>query len=210
MSITFTGSWGTLASGKTYTAITVEPVGFDVGNSTLEINLAEVIIKRVGNPVGVDTIMYDTFSTEQTNGNSLTSFQNQYQIEPDATNVLIAFPDGSDLISVNEDIQSFRLRLNNEDMTDREIDVDSPLYYDRLNMTFGNMGYRLKNLHQNCGASDKDYNDAYDQTEVKTVLIANPLFQTDREKYLQVNIDAQGGGVKKLSLFKIRPRTISF
>ncbi len=210
LEITFTGSWGNLAVGKTYTGITVVPVGFDVGNSTIEINLAEIVIKRVGNPVGVDTIMYDTFSTEQTNGNSLTSFQNQYSVEPDATNVLIAFPDGQDLISVNEDINSFRLRINNEDATDREIDVDSPLYYDRLNMTFGNMGYRLKNLHQNYGASDKVYDDAYDQTEVKTTLIANPLFQTDREKFLQVNIEAGGGGVKKLSLFKIRPRTISF
>ena len=210
LNITFTTNWGNLASGKEYTNITVEPVGFDVPNSTIEINLAEIIVKRVGNPVGVDTIMYDTFSTEQTNGNSLTSFQNQYQVEPDATNVLIAFPDGSDLISVNEDINSFRLRINNEDATDREIDVDSPLYYDRLNMTFGNMGYRLKNLHQNYGASDQDYDDAYDQSEVDTVLIANPLFQTDREKYLQVNIEASGGGVKKISLFKIRPRTISF
>ena len=210
LEITFSSPWGNLASGKTYTGIVLTPTEFDVANSTIEINLAEVIIKRVGNPVGVDTIMYDTFSTEQTNGNSLTSFQNQYQIEPDATNVLIAFPDGSDLISVNEDIDSFRLRLNNEDLTDREIDVDSPLYYDRLNMTFGNMGYRLKNLHQNYGSSDKDYDDAYDQTEVKTTLLANPLFQTDREKFLQVNIDAQGGGVKKISLFKIRPRTITF
>tara|TARA_Y100000385_G_C13092910_1_gene639724 strand:- start:938 stop:2410 length:1473 start_codon:yes stop_codon:yes gene_type:complete len=210
LELTFTGSWGNLAVSKTYTDITVVPEGFDVPNSTLEINLAEVIIKRVGNPVGVDSIMYDTFSTEQTNGNSLTSFQNQYSVEPDATNVLIAFPDGQDLISVNEDIQSFRLRVNNEDCTDREISVDSPLYYDRLNMTLGNMGYRLKNLHQNYGASDKDYDDAYEQTAVKTTLVANPLFQTDREKFLQVNIEAQGGGVKKLSLFKIRPRTLAF
>ena len=211
LALTFSDAWGTLAGTETYTGITVAPAPFNVAQSTIQINLAEVVIKRVGNPVGVSQIEYDTFSTEQTNGLKLTSFQNQYQVEPDATNVLIAFPDNStDILSSNANISSFRLRINNEDATDRPVDVDSPLYYDRLNMTFGNMGYRLKNLTQNYGASSvKNYDDVYDQASADTLVVANPLFQTDREKYLQVNIDGTGNGVEKLTLFKIRPRTIA-
>tara|TARA_S200002703_G_scaffold65493_2_gene56573 strand:- start:8204 stop:9691 length:1488 start_codon:yes stop_codon:yes gene_type:complete len=212
LSINFNSSWGSLASGKTYTDIDVKPAEFDVAKSSLEINLAEIVLKRVGNPVGVDQIDYETFSTEQTNGLSQTSFQNLYQCEADATNVLIAFPDAeTDIISSNNDINSFRIRINNEDATDREVTVDDPLYYDRLNMTFGSMGYRLKNLTQNYGNSTtNDYGSVYDDAETKTVVIANPLFQTEREKQLQVNIEAGGGGVKKLTLFKQRPRTMVF
>jgi len=216
LKISFTESWGNLAVGKTYTDISLIPYYKDASTPTtinvatsVEVNFAELVIKRVGNPVGLDEIRFDTFSTEETNGLGLTSFQNQYQIEPDAKNVLIAFPtDNSDLISVNRQISSFRLRLNNLDMTDRPIVYESPLYYDRLNMTLGNMGTRLKLLSENMGQDTSDWGSVYDNIETQTTVIANPLFQSEREKYLQVNIDAVGAGVKKLTIFKQLPRVI--
>jgi len=210
--ITFNSSWGNLVAGKEYSDVTLTPESFDVNSSTIEINMAEIVIKRVGNPIGVSQIAYDTFSTEQTNGNGLLSFQNQYQVEPDATNLLIMFPDDqTDIISHNLDIESFRLRINNEDATDREIRRYTPLYYDRLNMTMGSMGFRLKNLTENYGISNENnyqavYNDSTSGTN--TLLIANPLFQTQREKFVQVNIEATGQGVRKMTIFKQRPRVL--
>ncbi len=207
LKISFTESWGNLAVGKTYSDISIVP--YDTVTSEVEVNFAELVIKRVGNPVGLDEIRFDTFSTEETNGLGLTSFQNQYQIEPDAKNVVIAFPDdGTDLISSNQDINSFRLRLNNLDMTDRPVVYESPLYFDRLNMTFGNMGSRLKLLSENMGQDTTTWTSVYDNAATQTTVIANPLFQSEREKYLQVNIDASGNGVKKLSIFKQLPRVI--
>lgn len=207
LKISFTQPWGNLAAGKTYSNIRMTP--YSAVTSAVEVNFAELVIKRVGNPVGLDEIRFDTFSTEETNGLGLTSFQNQYQVEADAKNVLIAFPDdGTDLISRNRQIASFRLRLNNLDLTDRSVDVESPLYYDRLNMTFGNMGSRLKLLSENMGQDTPDWANVYDNSETQTTVIGNPLFQSEREKYLQVNIDATGAGVKKLTIFKQLPRVI--
>lgn len=217
LKISFTENWGTLASGKTYSDIEVIPYYKDAVTPTtinveadLAVNFAELVIKRVGNPVGIDMIQYDTFSTEETNALGLQAFTNQYQLEGDSKDLLIAFPDDdTDLVSVNNDITSFRLRLNNQDLTDREVNVDEPLYYDRLNMTLGNMGESLKNLTQNTGEPDeKDWGDVYDQNALDVVSIMNPLFITEREKYLQLNINAGGGGVKKLTLFKHLPRTL--
>jgi hypothetical protein len=210
--ITFNNSWGNLVAGKQYTDVTLTPESFDLNASTIEINMAEIVIKRVGNPAGVSQIAYDTFSTEQTNGNGLNSFQSQYQVEPDATNLLIMFPDEqTDIISHNPNINSFRLRINNEDCTDREIQKYSPLYYDRLNMTMGSMGFRLKNLTENYGISNEnDYGQVYDgfYSGTQSLLIANPLFQTDREKFVQVNIESGGSGVRKMTIFKQRPRVL--
>jgi hypothetical protein len=212
--ITFTESWGNLASGKEYSDIAVVPyykTGSTINvSASMDVNYAELVVKRVGNPVGVDMINYDTFSTEETNGLGQTSFQNQYQIEADAKDILVAFPnDESDLISANNDINEFRLRLNNQDLTDRPVEVDEPLYYDRINMTLGNMGESMKNLQQNYGnTAEKTWSDVYDKTNFDVVSIMNPLFITEREKYLQLNIEAGGNGVNKMTLFKHIPRTI--
>ena len=209
LQITFTENWGNLASGKTYSDITLVP--YTTVTTAVEVNFAELVIKRVGNPVGLDEIQFDTFSTEETNGLGLSSFQNQYQIEADAKNVLICFPNNeSDLISSNDDIDDFRLRLNNLDLTDRPVEVSEPLYYDRLNMTLGNMGYKLKLLSENMGLTDaNNWADLYTQDAADTVVIANPLFQSERDKFLQVNINAGSNGVNKLTLFKQLPRVVS-
>jgi len=208
--ITFSESWATVAGGQSYTDIELTPI--QIQSASVEVNMAEIVVKRVGNPVGIDEIQYDTFSTEETNANQLQSFQQQYQVEGDAKNVFIVFPDAStDLLSVNGDITDFRLRLNNQDLTDRSVDVDSPLYYDRVNMTLGNMGETTKNLIQNVGSTfQSTWSDVYTIAGIKSVFIANPLFITDREKYLQVNINApSGNGVEKMTIFKQIPRTIS-
>ena len=208
LNITFTESLLTLGGAETLTAIKLVP--YATTTASMDINFAELVVKRVGNPVGIDQINYDTFSTEETNGLGLKSFQNQYQIEADAKDVVIGFPnEDSDLISCNNDIESFRLRLNNQDLTDRLVEVDSPLYYDRVSMTLGNMGESMKNLTQNYGDQDAtDWADVYAKTDFDVVSVMNPLFITEREKYLQLNINATGNGVNKITLFKHLPRSI--
>ena len=137
------------------------------------IDSAEIVLKTVASPQGIDEIRYDTFSTEQTNGNGLTSFQHQYQVEPEATNVIIMFPTSNargDLISNNNEIDSWRLRLNNDDLTDRSVEQNSPLSYDRKAMTFANMGSKLKNLQQNNGSpSETDWENVYNRAANSTL-----------------------------------------
>ncbi len=209
--LTFDEAWG--AAGVTsYTVISVDTV--DIASASVSLDTAEIVLKTVASPQGIDEIRYDTFSTEQTNGNKLTSFQHQYQVEPEATNIAIMFPTSNargDLISNNNNINSWRLRLNNDDLTDRSVDKDTPLSYDRKAMTLANMGSKLRNLQQNNGCpSSTTWNEVYDRTVNNTTIITNPLVQTQNEKLLQVNIEAGGDGVEKLVLFKQLPRVFSY
>mgnify|MGYP003647322531 CR=1 FL=1 len=213
LKLTFDEAWG--AAGMTaYTDITVDTV--DITSASFSIDSAEIVLKTVASPQGIDEINYDTFSTEQTNGNGLTSFQHQYQVEPEATNVIIMFPTSNargDLISNNNEIDSWRLRLNNDDLTDRSVEQNSPLSYDRKAMTFANMGSKLKNLQQNNGSpSETDWDNVYNRAANSTTIITNPLVQTQNEKLLQVNIESSGAGsgVDKLILFKQLPRVFSY
>ena len=57
-------------------------------------------------------------------------------------------PDNNDdLNSTKQNLYTFQLRLNNDDLTDREVSVYSGLYNDRLNMTLVNMGKRPRVYH---------------------------------------------------------------
>ena len=116
------------------------------------------------------------------------------------------------LLTHNPDIDNFRLRLNNEDLTDRPIDVNSPLYYDRLAMTLNNMDSGLRNARQNSEGVTGDYNNRASVDANKLVMISNPLPQMKNEKLLQVNINTDDGssGIEEMVLYKELPRTLSY
>ena len=128
-SLTFSTDWGVaLGAGENYNTIRVTIA--DATSVTYRMNSAELVLRRVQNPQNVGTINYNTYSTEQVNGNGRTNYTNLFTVEGEASNVILMFPDGNDgLISVNEDIASWRLRLNNNDLTDRDVDKDLSLIH---------------------------------------------------------------------------------
>ena len=217
LTLKFVSDWASaLAAGESYTggAVSIVPAA----TLTASFTRAEIVMKRVDMPEGQDQIEYNTYSTEETSGNTATSFRNLYTVEGDAENLLIMFPNGpDDLLSSQNTNDSWRLSLNNIDLTDRDVLEATPLAYDRLSMTLRNMGYRLSNLTENAGQSgnnapsdtDNAWANVYSKTEFDTDLIANPLFQTAGTKLLQVQINSSGG-VKKLILYKQLPRVFSY
>ena len=214
VTFTFNSAWGTLASGESYSAVVVAQKAWTSVNVTYD--SAEVVLKTVARPQGLDSIFYHTFSTEETNGNQLTNFQRQFQVEPESDNVMILFPDAENgLISTNTDITSYRLRLNNENLTSEPVAVRSPLYFDRVAMMIDGMGEDLRNLQENPGATRSTggalaWNSVYTRPVLGITTAGNPLFSSDRTKLLQVNISAGGTGVKEMTLFKTLPRVFEY
>lgn len=213
MTLTFENSITTLVStGHVFNNIEVDVTTW--ASASVEFSFAEVALKKVTSPMGMDEIDYSTFSTDEyTIGTGATSFQKQFQVEPEAVNALVMFPSAFDgLVSENNNVNSFRFRINNHDATDRDVSVNSPLYYDRLGMTIGNMGMRLRGLAQNAGATNEttDWDSVYDKAGLNIRMMANPLPQTMNEKNLQININAGGTGVSNLVLYKELPRVFSY
>ena len=211
ISLSFEQKWGDVGAGESYTAIEVETQ--DIAAASISINFAEIVLTRLAKDKSdFSQIEYSTYSTEQTNGNGLTSFQNQFQIEAESDAVLIAFPsDNDDLQSVNGDVQSYRLRLDNVDLTDRDVEMDGPLHYDRLNMSMTQLRMRLRDLSQNLrNVDESNFLDSILDDDTTTNMIMSPVQQKIQEKLLQVNINAAGGGVNKLSIFKHLPRVFSY
>lgn len=177
---------------------------------------AEVVMHRYTSMPDVDggVIAYSTYSTEQDVGPAnVAEFQRQYVVEPDADAALILMPlPANDFLSRNANFSSYRLRLNQVDMTDRDVVKDSPLYYDRTASLLDGMGMRLKNLHFNPGQADSaetDYANAFG-AGVECQFFGTPMPFTNSEKLLQININAPGGDVPRITLYKHKPREIQY
>jgi hypothetical protein len=212
--LTFEQKWGDLAIGHGYSDITCATA--PIASATPKFVAAELVTKIIGQPEGFDSIEYSTFSTEQDNGNDNTRFTRQYQVEPECTNALIMFPDATtDLFSDPSGFAtaSYRLRINQEDVRDRDTTFGSPADFDQLNMTLTNMGKGLKNLTQNPGATTQlvDYPNRYAETLLDQKIIATPMPQTTNEKLFQVNIESQTAeGVKAINIYKELPRVFEY
>jgi hypothetical protein len=212
-SLTFEQAWGaTLTAGKEYTAISVKPQA-PIQSSSVSLSQAQIVLKKVASPQGGDAIEYTTFSTEEGFGNSQTAFSDQFVIEPEATNMLLCFNDGADgLVSKNNELTNYQVSVNNVPQTDRLVAVNSPLDFDRKSNTFRRMGGGLRNLTQNSGntAQAITWGTVYADAKFNTNVVASPLPVTDRQKLLQLNINATGGGVGKYSMFKSLPRRLVY
>ena len=214
ISLTFETNWGNLDAGKTYSDITI--VKETPASSTANFNFAEIVVVALPKTSSdIDVIEFDTYSTEETNGNNLQSFQNQYEVEPDCDGVVIAFPTDTDLVSRLSGLASYRLRLDNEDLTDRDVLKNTPLYYDRINMTLTNFQMRMKNVYQNNGNTESAWDSVYGEDNLDVTSIMSPLVQKEQPffKQLQVNISATldpPNGVGKLVLFKHLPREFRY
>lgn len=129
-------------------------------SGSFQIDTAELVLRKLAKPGKVpNKLEYMTFSTEQFTGSGQVNFQRMFQLEPECANVMIMFPDEyDDLNSSPQDnyvgatngagVDQFRLRLDNQDLINRQCTPYSPLYYDRLSMTFLNMGKKLNNMHE--------------------------------------------------------------
>ena len=211
----FESNWAdALTAGQSITGITLEPQ-LPIASSSVSLVLAELVVKRRVNPQGYDQIEYHTYSTEETNGTGLQNFQELYPIEPEADAVWITFNDGADgLVSKNSAIESWRLRLDNQDLTNRDVTRDSPLANDRLaaSLAVWDSDKGLRNLTRNAGDAHQQQNwgSVYTDSKFNTMCIAEPLPASDQTKYLQLNVNASAGGVNKLALFKQIPKRLVY
>ena len=195
-----------LPTGKSLTAVSVAPTASDDTNAVLSFSRAELVLKKLASPQKPPSqLNYMSWTTEQFSGNDETSFQRMFTLEPEAVNVLMMFPI-NDLFSQNTDLQNYRLRLNNEDLMNRNVTITEPrdpLYYDCISRTLLNAGYPTSNLNEQNLNCDGDPSDGgITQADFKLTMISNPVPLTPSNKLLQVNLTSTGGGLKELVLYK--------
>ena len=187
----------------------VSLIGRDATSVEFQCEYAEITLQTSSEQVDMSQgLSYTTVVSEEDNGLAQTSFRKQYFVEPECYNVWTCFPDDEDDLRSNTSrIKSWRLRLNGEDLTNRDVVKFSNLDQDRLSMSMLNSGRRLKSLMGILpDDSTQSEQDTFSAKECR--MISNPVPITAERKQLDFSIEANTTGVKKLIIFKEVSKTI--
>lgn len=209
MTLTFTAPWYT--NGQAGPSI-LSDVLIKADNSSVvtnTVNRAELVLfTKPGMTNTEDSYEYVTYSTEQDNGNGITSFARGYVMEPMARNMIVALcPNGEKLPTT--DYESYRYAVNNEAMTgNRDIEPDTPLQYDRLTRSLDStgMGLEWRNAQLRWFNNEPGTLQALSYAQ-KTSVIAETLMMTDRQKYVDLQIEC-AGGLNEIIIYKQHVRSI--
>lgn len=210
--LTFSTDYATfVSSDNSWKQVSVKARNTGTGSDapTFFVEYAEITLQGSSEKVDMkDGLTYSTITTEQDNGNGLLRFRKQYFIEPECYNVWTCFPDVDDDLRSNMDnIVKWRLRLDGEDLSNRDIELGSPLDYDRTSMTMLNGGRQLKSLISAMVADNTQVErETFSQKTAK--MICNPVPITSVRKQLDFAIDSQNVGLNKIAIFKEVSRTI--
>ena len=197
---------GDLTGDETYTNVVCDG---DAATFTFNCDQAELVLEQVGAPPATpDKLSYTEFSTEEHTANGVTSFQRMFELEPECINVYIMKTDGP--LSKAANVDSWRLRNNNVDLTNRAIRTHEPFALDRTIMTLENSGQVLKNTNERARETflvRPSTLAQYTQTDEQIFLICNPVPMTQQPKQLQVNIDlttanGEAGTLNRLCVYK--------
>ena len=170
--------------------------------STCELGLAEM----VGGSVKENALEYFTWTSEEYS-NGQRTMNKIFEVEPEAVNAFLLFDtNSSNLISNNINVSSYRMRVDNNDVYNRDIVVNKEsssekrihdsLHYDSIARTFQNAGYPLKDmaflgLKRDVAVGDTGYKTRFASDSQQIMLCCAPMPLTPMTKKLQFNIEAK-------------------
>jgi len=172
---------------------------------TTNINRAELVL-HTSMEQPDDDIVFNTYTTEEDNGNSLTSFNRQYIVEPEASGLFVAVCNDGDILP-NRTFESYRYSVNNEEMTsNRDIPFNSPIQYDRLQRCLDRqLGLGFKNAQLKFIKND---NAQTASAAAPVSMICETLPQTEMSKKVGVAIECTAQ-LQQIILYKSMEKKIS-
>jgi hypothetical protein len=198
-----------------------------VGTNTLVVSTCELgLAEMVGGSVKENALEYFTWTSEEYS-NGQRTMNKVFEVEPEAANAFLLFDTNtSNLISNNINVTSYRMRVDNNDVYNRDIVVNKEsssekrihdsLHYDSIGRTFKNAGYELKDmaflgLKRDVGDSAGEYLSRFASDSQQIMLCCAPMPLTPMTKKLQFNVEAKSGStVENVILYKQVLKSIKF
>ena len=140
---------------------------------------------------------YTTFDSEEDSYPATTSANRQYQVPPAVKNVYVMFfesADDSQQRSFNQRLDTYRVTLDNHEITPRPVKMGGRIHLDLIQQVFVNNGEVLKNLRET-QMVNKAADDAANLDNVKNRMIAIPIPFKATPTQLQLELNATGGNL---------------
>ena len=202
--ITTDTTWITGLNGTTDDLTEIKVLGTDV-TPTLRINSAEIVLSYNSSNQAPSSYQIVTYKEEEDNGGNRTTHNHQYQVEPEVMACIFSFPPDNSTVS-NLGYSNYRIAVNNKMQTDRNIDRESSLYYDRINRYFQNKGQTVgclneKQLKKEVVPSKTDSDDNRYNIRNNAIFECMPI--TDSMKLLNLELNSiTGREIKSIILHK--------
>jgi len=139
-----------------------------------------------------------------TGGAGTTSFDRTYHVPPNCVSCLVTFPSP---VYSHDQISSYRVAINNEQLTTRDVVADSPLHRDLIKKAFANIpNMELKDLNEFVVLEDEQSNNAASYKAVKCLMFPLPLSPDQQMMDLSVELLAAASG--KINIFFQQLKTV--
>jgi len=188
----------------------------------LSIVQAEIIVKQTTEAPPAGGLSYLTFKTLQDTTPSTTNFSSVYSLDPMAVAALTCFTDNDNQFSRSDSVLNYRLRLNGDDITNRNVKVNqtgtavfrSPIHYGILDRALQLMDRELKNLTE----TPLTTADNTSQQELITgptathsvLCLPAPLIGDGRNQLLEINFENDGATAHSLAIYQAVRKEIRY
>ncbi len=139
--LTFSGKVAADADAKT--DYLVEPRALAAADKSITVNSIELVAEYSGANSGPDGFEYTAYNVIEDNFPVAASLNRNYNLHPNCVNVWITFPNP---IYSTEPITSYRLSIDNEPITNRDVVLSGPIHRDLIGKVYMNNGRKLSNM----------------------------------------------------------------
>jgi len=187
----------TLVQNQDMQAVTiVDNATLVAGGTSLSITGVQ-LVASISPEAPPKVLNYTTFDSEEDSYPATTSANRQYQVPPAVKNVYVMFfesADDSQQRSFNERLDTYRVTLDNHEITPRPVKMGGRIHLDLIQQVFVNNGEVLKNLRET-QMVNKAADDAANLDAIKNRMIAIPIPFKATPTQLQLELNAAGGNL---------------
>jgi len=186
-----------LVANQNLSAVTIEySAAIEAAGTSLSITGVQLVASI--SPESPPAVLnYTTFDSEEDSYPVAVSANRQYQVPPACKNVYVLFfESANDSIqrSFNDKLDTYRITLDNHEVTPRPVKMGSMVHLDLIQQVFANNGESLKNLRET-QMVNKGANDITSIDDVGNRMIAIPIPFKSTPTQLQLELNASGGNL---------------
>jgi len=188
------GSSGLVAE-KTLSDITIVENPLTVSGESVAISKVQLVATLSDEP-GPKQINYTTFISEEDTYPATTNCSRMYTVPPACKNVYIMFfgdATNNKMLSGAANLDSYRLTLDNRDLTPRPIKMGGMVHRDLIASVYSNNGEALKNIRETQLANEASFDITLNGSPNRMIAVPIPFKST--QSLLQVELVGSGGNL---------------
>ena len=194
LTFVFNAAIATIPNGQTLD-VTLFQTNSNITEKDVTLNRVELVLQRDSSAKPPSKMNYTTLMSEDDTYGAITRLSRNYHVPPACKNVYVCFSQNGISASSSNKVKSYRVTIDNEDLTGIDVTMHSPLHKELIVQTFMNNGEPIKNMleSQPLLFANKLNNTDVPQIGLDSGIIAFPVKFVNRRQTLNLSVEAITG-----------------